>query len=109
MNKPQATGQEQRSKRKAARDLRTANEAKEAQRESASRARSNPRAMPAATVPPYCYHRPGMSAEEATVEAVKAHRITMAIEALGLLWQLRRVALNDRTPPPSFIQKSKEQ
>lgn len=109
MNKPHATGQEQRSKRKAARDLRTANEAKDALRESASRARANPQAMPAGNVPPYCYHRPGMSAEEATTEAVKAHRITLATEALGLLWQLRRVALNDSTPPPLFIQKSKEQ
>lgn len=43
-------------------------------------------------VPPYCYAAPGMSAEEGAVEAVKALQIAHAADALGLLWQLRRVA-----------------
>lgn len=95
MNKPHATDQEQRetrSKRNAARDLRTANEEKEAAHESASMARRNPLAVSAARIPPYCYHRQGMTAEQGAVEAVKALRITLAADALGLLWQMRRVA-----------------
>ncbi|MQY52113.1 hypothetical protein HCX48_09515 [Rhodocyclus tenuis] len=43
-------------------------------------------------VPPYCYAALGMSAEEGALEAVKALQITHAADALGLLWQLRRVA-----------------
>lgn len=92
MNKPHPTSQKQRTKRNAARDFRTLNEAKEVQCESASRSRSNPRAVSAASVPPYCYQHQGMTAERGAIEAVKAMRIPSAAEALGLLWQMRRVA-----------------
>lgn len=107
MNKPHASGlvflfrehpvpksgtATQRTKRHAARDFRTANETKEAQRNSASSSRRNPRAVSAAAVPPYCYQQQGMTAERGAVEAVKAMRIPSAADALGLLWQMRRVA-----------------
>lgn len=92
MNKPHTTSQKQRTKRNAARDFRTANEAKEAQRNSASSSRRNPRAVSAASVPPYCYQQQGMTAERGAVEAVKAMRIPSAADAIGLLWQMRRVA-----------------
>ncbi|UCV28116.1 hypothetical protein [Ferribacterium limneticum] len=43
-------------------------------------------------VPPYCYRRPGMSAEEGAGAAVKELGITHSCDALALLWELRRVA-----------------
>lgn len=92
MNKPQQTTQKQRTKRNAARDFRKLNEAKEVERESASRSRSNPRAVSAASVPPYCYQQQGMTAERGAIEAVKAMHISFAADALGLLWQMRRIA-----------------
>lgn len=43
-------------------------------------------------VPPWCYWRPGMSPEAATLAAVKAIGITHPLDLLNLLWALRRHA-----------------
>jgi len=42
--------------------------------------------------PPYCYRRPGMSAEAGAAAAVKELGITHPCDALALLWELRRAA-----------------
>lgn len=44
-------------------------------------------------IPPYCYRLPGMSAEEGAATAVKDLRIAHACDALSILWELRREAL----------------
>lgn len=43
-------------------------------------------------IPPYCYRRPGMSAEAGAVVAVKELGITHLGDALAFLWELRREA-----------------
>lgn len=48
-------------------------------------------------VPPYCYRRPGMSAEEGAAAAIKELGITHLCDAIALLWALRRAA----KPEPS--------
>lgn len=44
-------------------------------------------------VPPYCYLLLGMSVEEGAAAAVKSLHITHACDALSILWELQRVAL----------------
>ncbi|HEY3433004.1 MAG TPA: hypothetical protein VGK09_10700 [Rhodocyclaceae bacterium] len=46
-------------------------------------------------VPPWCHLSGDRSPEEAAAEAMKAHKTTSAIDALVLLWNLRRVAAAD--------------
>lgn len=43
-------------------------------------------------VPPWCHLSGDRSPEEAAAEAMKAHKTASAIDALVLLWNLRRVA-----------------
>lgn len=64
--------------------------------EKQSRAAKQPKTAHPGEVPPYCYAAPGMSAEVGAVEAVKALQIAHAADALGLLWQLRRVVTPDQ-------------
>lgn len=45
-------------------------------------------------VPPYCYRRPGMSAEAGAVAAVNGLGTIHSCDALALLWELRRGAKN---------------
>lgn len=51
-----------------------------------------PRTVTVDQVPPYCYRRPGMSAEAGAVVAVKELGITHLCDALAFLWELRREA-----------------
>lgn len=40
--------------------------------------------------PPFCYLRPGMTAEEGALSAIKALEITYPLDSLAILWILRR-------------------
>jgi len=51
-----------------------------------------------AQVPPYCYMAGGRSHEEATIETMKVLRSRYAIDALSILWQLRRSCGTNREP-----------
>ena len=63
--------------------------------EKRARAGKPPKTAHVEEVPPYCYAAVGMSAEEGAKEAVKALQIAHAADAIGLLWQLRRVVAPD--------------
>lgn len=54
--------------------------------------RAGARVINAANVPPYCYRVPGMSAEEGAVQAVKEMGVSTLVDALVLLWEMRRDA-----------------
>jgi len=59
-------------------------------------------------VPPYSFYLPGMDAEEAAEAAVKALRTPHLIDALALLWQLRRVSKNEQAECSSAIKNATE-
>jgi hypothetical protein len=48
-----------------------------------------------AELPPYCHLSPERSPDESAVIAVREMRISHPADALGLLWQLRKVAKSD--------------
>lgn len=54
--------------------------------------RAGARVINAANVPPYCYRAAGMSAEEGAVQAVKEMGVSTLVDALVLLWEMRRDA-----------------
>lgn len=78
--------------RRAAMATKTAMADRKEAEEKRAKAGKQPKTAKVEEVPPYCYAAPGMSAEESALEAVKALQIAHAADALGLLWQLRRVA-----------------
>lgn len=59
--------------------------------------RSEACAIAAGEVPPFCFLKPGMTPEDATVSAVKAMQIPHCCDALAVLWKLRRIAREDET------------
>jgi hypothetical protein len=50
--------------------------------------KANPPPFP----PPYCYLQPGTSPEAAALACVKALHIETPVDALAILWELRRIA-----------------
>lgn len=46
---------------------------------------------PITAAPPYCYLVPGVTPEAAAMEAVKALHIETPVDALAILWELRRM------------------
>ena len=56
----------------------------------AGEAIDNPPA-PITAAPPYCYLVPGVTPEAAALEAIKALHIETPVDALAILWELRRM------------------
>jgi hypothetical protein len=53
--------------------------------------RESPRhPTPSTNPPPYCYLQPGTSPEAAALACVKALHIEVPVDALAILWELRR-------------------
>lgn len=65
--------------------------------------KTSPKTATVDQVPPYCYRRPGMSAEAGASTAVKELGITHPCDALALLWELRRAAKSAPTDAGLYV------
>lgn len=54
-----------------------------------------PQPAPSTNPPPYCYLQPGTSPEAAALACVKALGTETPVDALAILWELRRIAAKE--------------